>query len=186
MVPLTHLWMPILLSAVFVFIASSLVHMVIKWHNQDYHQLPNEDAIMEAIRKGAPAPGMYMFPNCSDHKELKSEAMKKKFEEGPMGLLYLSPAGMPNMGKSLGFWFLFNLVVAFCVAYLVSRTVPEGAHYLKVFRVAGTVAFLAYAAGTVPSSIWMGKPWKVTFKEIGDGLIYGLVTAGAFGWLWPR
>ena len=39
---------------------------------------------------------------------------------------------------------------------------------------------------SVPAAIWMGKPWSVAWKEVFDGLLYGLVTAGAFGWLWPR
>ena len=61
-----------------------------------------------------------------------------------------------------------------------------GTEYLKVFQVMGTVAFLAYAGGVLPGAIWMGKPWSIAAKEVLDGLIYGLVTAGAFGWLWPR
>jgi hypothetical protein len=52
--------------------------------------------------------------------------------------------------------------------------------------VAGTAAFLGYAAGAVPAAIWMGKPWRSAVKELADGLIYGLLTAGVFGWLWPR
>jgi hypothetical protein len=55
-----------------------------------------------------------------------------------------------------------------------------------VFRIVGAVGFLAYAAGQVPAAIWMGKPWSVAAKDVFDGLLYGLVTAGTFGWLWPR
>ena len=186
MVHLSQLWLPILLSAVLIFVASSAIHMVFKWHNSEYRQLPNEEAVLEALRKGSPAPGQYLFPFCADHRDLGKPDMKKKYEQGPLGLVWLKAGGMPEMGGTLGAWFLYNLVLAFCVAYLVSRTTPLGAHYLQVFRVAGTVMFLAHAGGTVPSSIWMGKPWRVTVKEILDGLIYSLLTAGAFGWLWPR
>ena len=70
-------------------------------------------------------------------------------------------------------------------ASLTTSTDVFGA-YLKVFQVVGATAFLGYAAGQVPAAIWMGKPWIVAWKEVFDGLIYGLVTAGAFGWLWPR
>jgi hypothetical protein len=186
MVSLAQLWLPILLAAVLMFVASSLVHMVLKWHVSDYRSLPNEEAVMEAIRKGAPGPGQYFYPYCSDMKEMKSEAMQKKFEQGPIAMITLRAPGRPGMGKAMAQWFLFLLVVSFSVAYLVSRTVPRGTEYLHVFRVAGTVAFLALAAGTVPASIWMGKPWRVTLKEIADGLLYALVAAGTFGWLWPR
>jgi hypothetical protein len=186
MVPLTQLWLPIVLSAVLVFVASSLVHMVVKWHNSDYQPLTNEAEVMEALRKGLSGPGQYVFPYCADHREMQGEAMRKKYEQGPMGIAYLSAPGLPNMGKSLGSWFLFILAVTFCVAYLVTRTLPSPTPYLQVFRVAGTVAFLSYAAGNVPGSIWMGKPWRVTLKESADSLVYALLTAGTFGWLWPR
>jgi hypothetical protein len=77
-------------------------------------------------------------------------------------------------------------VVSFFVAYVASHTLEPGAPYLRVFRIAGATAFLAYAAGQVPAAIWMGKPWAVAIKEVFDGLLYGLVTGGAFGWLWPH
>lgn len=186
MISLFSLWLPICLSAVLVFLASSLIHMVFKWHNSDYRALPNEDEVREALRKGTPAPGQYVLPYCPDMKEMNAPAMQKKFEEGPVAMLYLKAPGQPKMGPALGGWFLFNLVIAFVVAYVTSRTLPVQAHYLQVFRVAGTVAFLAYAGNAAQASIWMGKPWRSAAKEILDGLIYGLVTAGTFGWLWPR
>ena len=90
------------------------------------------------------------------------------------------------MGGTLVGWFLFTLVVSFFVAYLAGHALAPGTHYLQVFRVVGTVALLAYAAGSAPNSIWMGKPWSSTFKDMLDGLIYALLTAGTFGWLWPK
>ncbi|NTV73437.1 MAG: hypothetical protein HGA66_04440 [Holophaga sp.] len=186
MVSLTQLWLPILLASVFVFLGSSLVHMALKWHNSDYLPHPDEEGLRAAIRKGSPGPGQYTVPYCGDHKEMGSDAMKKKYEEGPIGFLILTAPAVPNMGRYLGQWFLYTLVISFSVAYLASRTLPAGTPYLQVFRVTGTVAFLAYAAATVQGSIWFGKPWKVTFKDLADGLIYAFLTAGAFGWLWPR
>jgi hypothetical protein len=109
-----------------------------------------------------------------------------RFTDGPVALVWLKAPGLPKMGGTLAGWFLFNLVLAFFLAYLAAHTLPPGAHYLQVFRVVGTAAFLAHSAGTVPNSIWMGKPWGMTLKEILDGLIYALLTAGAFGWLWPK
>ena len=186
MVPLPHLWLPIVLAAVLVFITSSLIHMVVKWHNSDYRQLPDEAAVLAALRKDNPAPGQYMFPYCSDPKDFAKPDVRQRFLDNPKGLIYLKEPGLPGMGSQLGGWFIFNLLVSFCVAYVVSRTMPPSPHYLQVFRVAGTVAFLAYATGTAPASIWMGKPWRVTLKEMVDGLLYALVLAGTFGWLWPK
>ncbi|HTS87987.1 MAG TPA: hypothetical protein VMG41_05800 [Gemmatimonadales bacterium] len=187
MVALTQLWLPILLAAILVFVASSLVHMVFKWHNSDYHKLPNEDEVRAAIRKGAPAPGQYIVPHCPDMKVMSQPEHQQKLIEGPVGFLSLAPNGPPRMGGSLLRWFLFNLLVAFFVAYLASRTVtPETSDYLHVFRIVGTATFLAYGLSGFPGAIWMGKPWSVVAKEVLDGLIYALVSAGAFGWLWPR
>ena len=115
-----------------------------------------------------------------------SPEAKRKFEEGPVGVLNLKPTGSYGMGRSLVQWFVFALVVSFFVAYVASHALPAGSEYLRVFQIVGTVAFLAYGAGQLPAAIWMGKPWAVAWKEVFDGLVYGLVTAGVFGWLWPR
>jgi Flp pilus assembly protein TadB len=186
MVSLGSLWLPILISAVLVFIASSIIHMVLKYHNKDYHKLPNEDAVRAAIRAGNPPPAQYMIPYCSDMKDMEKPEMKQKFIDGPNVVMNLMKPGAPNMGKSLSQWFFFVLVVSFLIAYVAVHCLPLGAEYLRVFQVVGAVGFLAYGAGLVPSSIWMGQPWPVTLKGLLDGLIYGLVTAGTFGWLWPK
>jgi hypothetical protein len=186
MVTLGALWLPIILSAVLVFIVSSIVHMVLGYHASDYSQLPNEDAVRAAIRAGNPAPRQYIIPHVHGMKEMNTPEMQQKYAEGPIAVLNLRRPGPISMGPSLGQWFLFSLVVSFIVAYVAGRALPAGTPYLHVFQVVGTVAFLAYAAGNVPAAIWMGKPWSIAIKEVLDGLLYGLVTAGTFGWLWPR
>jgi hypothetical protein len=101
-------------------------------------------------------------------------------------MLTVFPSGPPAMPKFLGLWFAYCLLIGLFVAYLTGRTVLHGASYLAVFRVAGTVAFMAYGLGPLVNGIWKGLPWSVVFKESFDGLIYSLLTAGTFGWLWPR
>jgi hypothetical protein len=187
MVSLTALWLPVLLSAILVFFASTFVHMVLKYHASDYKALPNEEAVRAAIRNGNPAtPAQYIIPHIADMKQMGSPETKKKYEDGPVAVLTLKRNGPFTMGPNLAQWFVFTLVVSFFVAWVTSQVLPMGTAYMKVFQVAGTVAFLSYAAGQLPASIWMGKPWSIAAKEVLDGLIYGLVTAGAFGWLWPR
>jgi hypothetical protein len=186
MVSLMQLWVPILVSGLLVFIASSVIHMVLKYHNSEYRKLPNEDEVRAAIRKAAPAPGQYIMPHCVDPKEQAKPENQQKYTEGPVGVVVIMRNGLPNMGPMLGQWFAFNLVVSLFVAYVASRTLPAGTEYLRVFQVAGAVGFVSYAMGTIPSAIWMGKPWSATFKDVLDGLVYGLVTAGTFGWLWPK
>lgn len=186
MTPLASLWLPILVAAVAVFVMSSLVHMLLKYHAADYRRLPNEEEVRTALRAGNVTPGQYVLPHCADHREMGSDEMTRKYTEGPVGLLWLQAPKVPRMGASLGGWFLYLLVVSLFVGYAVSITVAPGFPALLVFRVAGTVAFLAYAGAAASGSIWMGKPWRVTLLEGVDGLLYAVVTGGVFGWLWPR
>ena len=184
-IALTQLWQPIVLAAFLVFLASSVIHMVLKWHAPDYKSLSNEDEVRAAIRKGNPVPGEYVLPHCSDMKEMGSPAMVQKYTEGPNAVIRIMKPGVPNMGSALSVWFGFTLVVSLFVAYIASRTLPAGSEYMVVFRITSAVGFIAYVLGAVPEAIWMGQPWRSTFKHGVDGLIYGLLTGGAFGWLWP-
>jgi len=184
MVALSALWLPILLSAVIVFVASSIMHMVLPYHKGDYRQLPNEEGLLSTLRSASLRPGLYIFPYC-DHKDMKSPAVQEKFKQGPVGMMTIRPSGVPAMPKFLFQWFVYCLVIGFFVAYLTGHTLGPNTHYLAVFRVAGTAAFLAYGLGNLSNGIWKGRPWSMTIKEVIDGLIYGLLTAGTFGWLWP-
>jgi len=183
---LMQLWLPIVLSAVFVFIASSVIHMALKWHNSDYHGFADEDEVRAAVSKGKPAPGIYMIPFCKDMKDMGSPEMQKKFQDGPIAKIVLRAGCTPSMGKPLAQWFVFCLLVSFFCAYVAAHTLGVGAPFLHVFRVVGTVAFMAYAFGCIPQGIWWGQPWPAVIKDLLDGLIYGLVTAAAFAWLWPH
>ncbi|HEU0040368.1 MAG TPA: hypothetical protein VFR76_13955 [Verrucomicrobiae bacterium] len=185
MVAIHTLWMPILLSAVFVFVASSIIHMVLPYHRSDYKKLPDEDKVLAALRSSGLSRGVYMFPHCT-HKDMKSPEMQEKFKQGPVGMITVFPGGPANMPKYLVQWFAFCVVVGIFTAYLTGRTLPSGTVYLAVFRVAGAVAFMAYGVGQVVNGIWMGQPWSSVLKHVFDGLIYSLLLAGTFGWLWPR
>lgn len=186
MVALSHLWLPMLLSAVIVFVASAVMHMLLKYHNSDFRGLPNEDEVRAAINKGSAGPGQYFVPYCADMKEVRTPSMVQKYTEGPVGMLVLRAPGVVKMGGSLVQWFVYTLIISLFAAYVAAHTVAPGTPYLEVFRVVGTVAFLGYAGSEAQASIWMGRPWSATWKGIFDGLVYGLLTAGTFGWLWPR
>ncbi len=182
---LTELWLPIVLSAVFVFFVSSILHMVIPHHKSDYRGLPDEEKVLDAMRAQNVGRGEYMFPFPSSMKELGNPEMIAKFERGPVGYLTVIPSGPPAMGKSLVQWFVYTLVVSAFVAYIADLAMGPTQEYLRVFRVTGAIAVLVYGIACVNDSIWKGKPWSTTAKFVFDGVIYGLVTAGTFGWLWP-
>lgn len=185
MASLFALWLPILLAAVIVFIASSIIHMVLPYHRSNYKKLPDEDNIRKILRAANLTPGLYHTPYCT-HKEMNTPEAKAKFAEGPVALMTVFPSGPPNMGKFLGQWFVFLVVVGIFVAYVAGHMLAPGSPYRAVFRFVGAVSFLAYGVGILSNGIWKGQPWSVVAKEVFDGLIYSLLTAGTFGWLWPR
>ena len=182
---LTDLWLPILLSAVFVFIVSSILHMVIPIHRGDFKKLPGEEHLRSEMRAQGVQPGEYMFPHAGSMKEMGTPEHVEKRKLGPVGFLTVMPSGECKMGKSLVQWFLYSVLISVFTAYIAHHALGVGASYLAVFRLTGTVAVLAYATSNISNSIWKGSRWSTTLKFIFDGIVYGLVTAGTFGWLWP-
>jgi hypothetical protein len=186
MVPIPELWLPILVATVLVFVASNLVWMVLPHHRSDMRRLPDEAAATDVLGKQGLKPGVYRFPWAGSMAETKDPTFVAKLNKGPVGFLTVTPSGPFSMGRALGLWILYLIVVGVFVAYLTGRVLPPGTHYLQVFRVAGTAAFLAFSGAHLPGSIWFGRPLGAALKEVADGLLYALLTAGAFGWLWPR
>lgn len=180
------LWLPILVSAVFVFIVSAIIHMLIPYHRNDFKKLANENEVMEALRPFNIAPGDYFMPHAGDAKDMKTAEYKEKATKGPMALMTVLENGMPKMATNLMLWFVYSVIVSFFAAYVTSRAVTPETHYLTVFRFAGATAFGGYSLALLQNSIWYKRNWCATFKSMFDGLIYALVTAGVFGWLWPR
>jgi hypothetical protein len=186
MITLADLWLPIALSAVFVFIVSSLMHIFIPIHRGDHKKLPGEEQVLEAIRIQGVTPGAYMFPRPESMKQMSSPEMVQKYNEGPVGHLTLLRNGPPMIGKSLVLWFLYSVLLSFFIGYITKLGLGRGEEYMTVFRMTGTIAVLCYAVPYLENSIWKGQKWGVTFKFVFDGIIYGLVTAGTFSWLWPE
>jgi hypothetical protein len=183
MLPLSALWLPILVSAVFVFIASNVLWMALPfWHRGDYGKLPDEKTVLDGL--AAAKSGLYIVP-CVEWSKVTPE-QREEIQRGPSAMVLLRNPGKFALGKTLFLWFLYLLLVSLFVAYLACHTLAAGTKYRAVFRVVGAAAFLAYALRTVTDGIWYGKPWKVVCKESIDGVIYCLLTAGTFGWLWPR
>ena len=186
MTGLSALWLPILLSSVIVFLVSSAIHMASPWHKSDYPKVPSEDKVMDALRPLAVPPGDYMIPRPSGTQEMRSPAFAEKMKNGPVMVLTVMPNGPMSMGRNLVLWFLYSAVVGLFAAYVAGRALPPDANYLRVFRFAGVTAFLGYSVALWQMSIWYRRAWSTTIKATVDGLIYALLTAGTFGWLWPR
>jgi hypothetical protein len=186
MVEISTLWLPILLSAVFVFFASFIIHMVLPFHKGDYKKVPDESKVMDTIRPLNIEPGDYMMPCASSSKDMKSPEFAEKMKKGPVMHFTVLPSGPFSMGPSLAQWFVYCLIIGIFSAYVAGRALTVGVPYLQVFRFAGVTAFLGYGAALWQNSIWYKRSWGTTFRLTIDSLVYALLTAGTFGWLWPR
>ena len=185
-VTIMSLWLPILLSAVFVFIVSSVVHMFLTYHNKDFKPFPNETAAADALRNLNLPEGDYLYPIAGGSADMRKPEFQEKMLKGPLVRLNIAKGGPMTLGPLLGQWFIYSLVVGVFAAYISGRALGIGAPYLQVFRFAGCTAFACYVIAGWQESIWWRRPWSVTLRNTIDGLIYALVTAGTFGWLWPR
>jgi len=175
------LWLPILVATLVCFFMSSAIWVVFKWHNSDYSKADREDDVSAAL-KGA-KPGFYLLPHCLDHAEMAKPEVQQRFSDGPVAYITVAPNGMPSMApKMISMIIYFGMVSVFC-AYMLTRTMAPDADYLAVFRIAGSIAFIANGIAVIPESIWFSRPWSMTIKNLLDALIYGLLTGGIFGWL---
>jgi len=183
------LWLPVLLSGVLSFIGSALVWTAFKWHDADWKLVPDETALQDVLRKAGVGPGQYMFPHM-DPKAADKAASQKTWEEryakGPVGVLFLGRPGRMSMPKMMGQMVVYFLVVSFFIAYIASHALPSGASYLQVFQIVGATAFVAYGSAQFVDSVWFYRSWRSTWLNVLDALLYAGLTAGTFGWLWPR
>jgi len=185
MIPVMTLWLPILVAAVVVFLASSVIHMALGYHNSDFSRAPDEDRILDALREAGVPPGDYVMPHAGSMAAMKDPAWLEKVKRGPVAYMTVLPGGDVKMGGQLAQWFLYCVLVGIVAAYVAGAAVGPGGDYLAVFRFAGTTAIAGYALAQIPASIWFKRRWSTTLKNVFDGVVYGLLTAGVFGWLWP-
>lgn len=184
-VGIVDLLIPILASTVTIFFASFLFWALLAWHNSDWEHVPDEENARKVLKALNLPPGQYFVPNCSTNKERQSEEFINKIKEGPNMMFTVKPDELPNMGKMMGGWILYVFFVCLAAAYISTRTLPAGADYLTVFQIAGGVGAFSFCMALIPQSIWWGRSWKATIKEVVDGLVYALILGGFFGWLWP-
>jgi hypothetical protein len=186
MTPLTALWLPILVSAVIVFVMSSIIHMATPWHKNDYPKMPHEDEVMDALRPLGIPPGDYMVPRATTHDAMRSPEFAEKLRKGPVMIVTMLPTGPFSMGRNLGLWFVYLVVVGTFAACVAGRSLAAGADYRSVFHSVAVTAFLGYTVALWQMWIWYRRSLSITVKATIDGLVYALLTAGTFGWLWPR
>jgi len=185
-IPIMDFWLPIVLATVLCFVAGAVLHMAVPLHKGDWKKLPDEDGLIAALRTAGLQPGNYMFPHMSAPELMKDPAFTAKLEQGPCGIMTVRPPGGINMGPYLTKQFLYHLLVSVFIAYLAGRTLGSDPAYLRAFQVVGATATLGYVGALFPEVIWYNHPRHYVVAKVVDGIVWGLLTAGAFAGFWPR
>jgi hypothetical protein len=180
---LLSLWLPIVVSAVGVFIVSSIIHMALPWHKGDFRKIPHEDQVMEALRPLNIPRGDYMVPNAGGMKEMKTPEFKAKRQRGPVFIATFMQGEMA-IGKSLVLWFVYLLVISYFAAYVGAHAGGLGSGAVHSRRLIGITAFLGYGGALCHASIWYQRSWSTTIRSLIDSVVYAAVTVAAFVWLW--
>lgn len=186
MIPIADFWLPILSATLLCFFAGAVLHMMVPLHRKDWGRLPDEDPVIEALKRSGAGPGNYMFPHAQGPEAMKDPAFAARWEAGPRGIMTLQRPGPFSMGPYLGKQFVFHLLVSIVIAYIAGRSLGPDVAYLRVFQVVGTIGILAYLAGAIPEAIWYQQPGHYVTGKVVDGIVWGLLTAGSFAGFWPR
>ncbi len=187
MVPIASLWLPILLSAVAVFIVSSVIHMFLGYHTADYKSLAAEDEFMAAVRKLDIPPGDYMVPCPTSHAAFKDPAFLEKFKAGPRAMMTVLPGGPITMAPQLVQWFLYaHRRRHHGRVHLRPRARPWSALPPASSGSRARPPSTATASRSSRRPSGTRSPGGRRSGACSTAWSTRLVTAGFFGWLWPR
>lgn len=181
---LLPLWLPIVLSAVVVWIASLIASTALPHHKKDFVALPDEDGFAGDMRRRGIPPGNYLFPDFRGREAMKSAKVAKALNEGPVGHLIVWKTPLTMGDKMLG-TLLVHLVVCTLIAYLTRVAIPGPAPFLKVFQVATTAGILAHCFSFIPAALWWGSYKRTIVANVVDGVVFGVMIGAIFGWRWP-
>lgn len=144
-----------LVGGIVVFLVTGFFHMATSLGEYGIKALPNEDSTLAALRTSVPEPGLYLFPMPDMSKgqtPASQAAYKEKYRTGPAGIMsYVNPGGQFSFGKLLFNQFLFGLVAAWLVAWILGITAGSTTCASRVGIVFATSLF----AGCVyPLAYW--------------------------------
>ena len=181
---LAELWLPILLASIAVILAGNIIYMLLPYHRKDFKRLPDEESIRAAIKAQNLERAQYAIPYAVPHEAVDREALQEKFDAGPVGTLVIGRNGN-TMTRQLIQYVVFVLALSIAIAYVAFTTLSGNeSGFWEIFRVTGIVAFLAHGGAHFFHSIVFHQPWGVTLRYVMDAMVYALLTAGFFAWLW--
>jgi hypothetical protein len=130
--------------------------------------------------------GEYRAPRPASRQEMRSPEFAERFKRGPVFILTMMPSGSMSMGRNLGLWFLYSVVVSLFAGHIAQAAHLVSDNERRLFHVVGLASFMGYSFALWQMSIWYRRPWLTTIKATVDGFIYAVVTAAVFVWLWPK
>ena len=184
-VGLLALWLPILVSTVFVFILNFILYMVLPHHRTDFDRIEDEERFSGELKSHDLKRGFYAFPFAGSPVDAKDPEYQQRVETGPVGFLLIGPNRMSPSPKQLVQQLVYIAALITVVAYIAGQALAPGTEYLKVFQIVGASTFVAFAGAHFVWPIWYYHKWSVAVKSAFDALVSSLAVAGVFGWLWP-
>jgi hypothetical protein len=163
-----------LLGSIVVFLMSSIFHMATQLGEVGVRGLPNEDVVKAALRSSVHEPGFYFFPapnmtpgRSKEQVAADNAAQMTKWKEGPTGILIYNPGGEElQFGKLLGFQFLFGVVGAFLLSWVLAATASATSYGTRV-QIVTIAALFGGIVYTLPYWNWYGFPTNYVVSEIG-------------------
>jgi len=178
--------LPTIVSAIAVFVLSAVIHIALPWwHRSDYVALPNEAGVMDALRPFAIPPGEYLAPRPASSEDARSAEYQERVKRGPVFSINVRPNGQGSFGKLLALWFVYLLIVNWLAGHVAQMALGANNDVHDILHAVGLSAFLAYSAALWQVAIWFNRPILTTVKATIDGLLYAIVTAMVFVWMWP-
>jgi len=168
---------------------SSVAHIFTGLGETGIQEIPNEQAVVGAIKANVQGPGLYFFPgrglppdatHSQKMKAMQSDAMQAKLKAGPTGILvYKSGAGAAMTPRQLITELVTNIFQVFLAVLLLGQT--RIVNFVGRWRFITIAGFLAAISTNISYWNWYGFPGNYTLAyvcTIAMGFVFaGLVAA---------
>jgi hypothetical protein len=174
------------LAGMALFAWQSISHMVVGLGEVGIREIPNEDAVLAAMRQSIPEPGFYFFPGMrlppNATKEQQQAAMKQweaKYTSGPAGILIYHPRGeQPMSPKQLLGQLAGSMVAALIAGFLLSRAVGSLSCFASRIGFVVLLGLLPSVMVHFPYWNWYGFPTSYSLAALTDHIL-GFAVMGA-------
>ncbi|HLB01459.1 MAG TPA: hypothetical protein VJO14_08740 [Bacteroidota bacterium] len=171
------------LGGIILWVWGFVAWMVLPFHLSVMRAVPDESAVVEALRRSLPSKGVYVIPwmpsetsgMTPEQMETAMVAYTEKLRSGPNAMIFYNPGGKdPFMtGQMISGLFIF-ISTASIVSWLLSRSTAAAGSYLSGVIYCGMIGILVAVGTHLSDWNWMGFPFDWT---------RGLMLDSVVGWL---